>query len=109
MGFLGEDVHFLGFHYHYDCCNDHDHDHGNYDGDDDEKIFTSSASTTTAIAAMAFVGQLIWSNWSKIMVNLLILAVCVIILMMNLSTDEVAARSGWVTMSTRLCDSCKVD
>ena len=27
----------------------------------------------------------------------------------DLSTDEVAARRGWVTMSTKLCDSCNVD
>ena len=82
---------------------------GDGDGDsdgDDEKTFISSASTATPIAAIACFGQLIWS---KIIVNLSILGVCAIILMINLSTDEVAARSGWVTMSTRLCDSCKVN
>ena len=82
-------------------------DDGDGDGDgDDEKTFISSASTATPIAAIACFGQLIWS---KIIVNLSILGVCAIILMINLSTDEVAARSGWVTMSTRLCDSCKVN
>ena len=36
-----------------------------------------------------------------------IVFVFVIVIMVDLSTDDVAARRGWVTMSTRLCDSCR--
>ena len=78
-GFLEEVVHCLGFHSRFGCCNCED------DDDIDDEHYDN---------VFVFVCVFVF--------------VFVIVIMVDLSTDDVAARRGWVTMSTRLCDSCKV-